>query len=188
MTFRAKFCSLRGRKEYAHLKKVIAQAADHLVVTLKAQIIFVPMRSAGSNVDPGQDDDQVSKQIVDLMEFKENAFVIKGDYSPNELKGFLGQMDLVIGMRMHSLILASMMNVPVIGIALSPKFSSFLQLIGQSEYLIPPENIDYVNLIHKITTVLSRGKEIRQDLRLKKKALQELALSNIGYVQEILTL
>lgn len=186
MTFRAKFCSLRGQKEYAHLKKVIAQAADHLVAMLKAQVIFVPMRCAGSNVDPGQDDEQVSKEIIDLMEFKENAFVINGDYSPKELKAFFGQMDLVIGMRMHSLIFASMMGVPIIGIELSPKFSPFLKLIGQDECLMPVENINFSNLLDKISRVLSRGKEIREELNSRKKALQELALSNIGYVQEIL--
>jgi len=186
MTFRAKFCSLRGQEEYNHLKKLIAKTADHLVATHKAQIIFVPMRSAGSKFDPGQDDDQVSKEIIDLMRFKENVFLLKGDYSPKDLKAFLGQMDLVVGMRMHSMVLASMMDVPVVGIALSPKFSSFFKLIGQSEYLIPLEDLNYGTLVQKISTALSRVEEIKKELRSRKKALQELALSNVGYVQEML--
>lgn len=186
MAFRAKFCSFRGKKEYAHLEKIIAQVADHLVAIYRAQVIFVPMVAAGSMVNPGQDDNQVSKEIINLMEFKENAFLIKGDYSPKELKSFLGQMDLVIGMRMHSLILASMMNVPVIGIALSPKFSSFFRLIEQNEQIITLENISYDNLLEKIMTVLYREKEIREELGLRKKALKELALSNLGYVNDIL--
>jgi len=186
MTFRAKFCSLRGQKEYAHLKKITAQVADHLATMHKAQIVFVPMRSAGNKADPGQDDDQVSKEIINLVKFKENVFLLKGDYSPRELKAFLGQMDLVIGMRMHSLVLASMMNVLVIGIALSPKLSSFFELIGQSQYLIAPENINYGNLLEKVNTVLLKGKEIREELKLRKEPLQELALSNVRYVQEIL--
>lgn len=187
MTFRTKFFPLLGQKEYMHLKKSIAQVADYLVATLNAQIIFVPMRSAGISFAPGQDDDRVCKEILDLMKFKENCFDLKGDYSPKELKAFLGQMDLVIGMRMHSLILASMMDVPVIGIALSPKFSSFFDLIGQSENLIPVENVSYSNLIRKIKIVLSMGNEISQELISRKKPLQDLALSNVKYVQEILT-
>jgi polysaccharide pyruvyl transferase WcaK-like protein len=186
MTFRAKFRPLRGRKEYAHLKKIIAQVADYLVAVHKAQVVFVPMRSAGSKVDPGQDDDQVSKEIINLMKYREDVFLLRGDYSPKELKAFLGQMDLVVGMRMHSLVFASMMNVPVIGLALSPKFASFFKLIGQSEFLISLENINYGNLLEKTNTVLSKREKIREELKLRKKALQELALSNTGYVQEIL--
>lgn len=186
MTFRAKFCSMRGQKEYANLKKTIAQVADHLVTIHKAQVIFVPMSSSGSRVDPGNDDDQVSKEIISLMKYKENVFLLRGDYSPKELGAFFRQMDLVIGMRMHSLILASTMNVPVIGIALSPKFNSFFKLIGQSEYLMTLNNVNYSNLLEKIETALSKGESIRKGLKLTKNTLQKLTLYNVKYVQAML--
>jgi len=144
------------------------------------------MSSSGSRVDPGNDDDQVSKEIISLMKYKENVFLLRGDYSPKELRAFFRQMDLVIGMRMHSLVLASTMNVPVIGIALSPKFHSFFKLIGQSEYLMTLNNVNYSNLLEKIETALSKGESIRKGLKLTKNTLQKLALYNVKYVQAML--
>ena len=144
------------------------------------------MSSSGGRVDPGNDDDQVSKEIISLMKYKENVFLLRGDYSPKELGAFFRQMDLVIGMRMHSLVLASAMNVPVIGIALSPKFSSFFKLIGQSEYLMTLSNVNYSNLLEKIETALSKEESIRKGLKLTKNTLQKLTLYNVKYVQAML--
>lgn len=186
MSIRAKFFSLCGQDEFARLENIIAQTADHLIATKKALVIFIPMRSAGDRFDPGQDDDQVSREIINLMKNKENVLLLRGDYSPNKLKAFLGMMDLVIGMRMHSLIFSSMMNVPVIGLALSQKFYPFLKMIGQSEYLIRLRDVGYSNLLDKIDMALSKTQEIKDELESRKKALQELALSNIEYVMKML--
>lgn len=186
MRFRTRFCSLRGQKEYTCLKKIIAQVADRSVAMYNAQVIFVPMRSAGSKADPGQDDDQVSKEIINLVKFKENVFLLKGDYSPKELKAFLGQMDLVIGMRIHSLIMASMMGVPVVGIDISPKFASFFRLIRQEYYLIDIENANFDTLFNKVETAWSNRKQISEELRLRTNVLQKRALSNNDFVLSLL--
>ncbi len=186
MSIRARFFSLRGQDEYTRLINILAQTADHLIETQRAQVIFIPMRSASGKFDPGQDDDQVSREIINLMKHKENVFLLRGDYSPNVLKAFLGGMDLVMGMRMHSLIFSSMMNVPVIGLALSEKFYPLFKMIGQSRYLIGLQDVSYRILVEKIKMALSKAKEIKDELELRKKGLQELALSNIAYVQKIL--
>ena len=186
MTWRLKFCRLQGQNDFACLKKTIAQVADHLIAIHKAQVIFIPMSSPGGEIAPSLNDAQVSKETIDLMKFKENVFILAGEYSPKELKAFLGQMDLVIGMRMHSLVLASMMNVPVIGMELSPKFRSFFELIGQTEYLLAQDNINYRSLLEKIDEALSEREKLGDELKSRKRTIQELALSNITYAQEML--
>ncbi|TET77419.1 MAG: hypothetical protein E3J41_07155, partial [Candidatus Cloacimonadota bacterium] len=109
-----------------------------------------------------------------------------GDYSPKELKAFLGQMDLVIGMRMHSLIMASMMGVPVVGIDISPKFAPFFRLIRQEYYLIDIENANFDTLFHKVETAWSNRKQISEELRLRTNVLQKRALSNNDFVLSLL--
>lgn len=186
ITWRVKFHPVPEPKEFTNLKETIAQVADHLVAKHKARVIFVPMSSSGGKCDPSNDDGQVSKEIIDLMKFKDRVFLLPGSYSPMELKAFFGQMDLVIGMRMHSLILASMMNVPIIGMALSPKFHPLFKSLGQSEYLISLKDISYHKLLEKTEAALSKAREITEGLKSRRNTLQELALSNIGYVQHIL--
>ena len=186
MSFRTRFFPLGGQKEYAHLKKIIAQIADHSVATYKAQVIFVPLRSAGSEVNPGQDDDQVSKEIINLMKFKKNVFLLRGNYSPKELKAFLGQMDLVIGMRMHSLIMGSTMGVPVIGIGILPKFKSFFEMITQDAYLIDIKDLTFGILSDKIKSAFSYKEQIKKELMVRTKILQARALMNIDFVLRLL--
>lgn len=186
MSFRLKIFSLGGQREFAHLKKIIAQVADYLISINKAQVIFVPMRSAGSKIDPGQDDDQVSKEIINLMKFKKNSFLVKCDYSPKELKAFFKQMDLVIGMRMHSLIMGSTMSVPVIGIGILPKFKPFFEMIGQGNYLINIKELTSKILLDKITSALSCREQIKKELKMKIKTLQKKALTNTDFVLKLL--
>ena len=186
MSVRSRFSRISENEEFTRLKKVIAEVADHLVQRHKAQIIFIPMRSSDTHRDPGQDDNIVSREIIGLMKFKRNAILLQGDHPAMVLKGFFGDMDLVIGMRMHSLILASMMDVPVLGISLSPKFGPLFDLIGQGEYLIPVEEVRFHNLLDKICMALAHAGTIKAELKSRKTAAQDLALSNARYVQQIL--
>jgi polysaccharide pyruvyl transferase WcaK-like protein len=186
MSLRARIGRVRDEERFAQLKQVIAEVADRLVERHNAQVIFVPMRSSDNRMDPGQDDNIVSREIIGLMRFKRNAILLKGDHPPPVLKGFFGEMDLVIGMRMHSLILASMMDVPVLGISLSPKFRPFFDLIGQGEYLIPVEEVRVQNLLEKISMALAYAGTIKTELTSRKTTAQELALSNVRYVQHLL--
>ena len=43
----------------------------------------------------------------------------------------IGNLDLLIGIRLHALIFAALMHVPFIGISYDPKITSFLHMIGQ---------------------------------------------------------
>lgn len=53
--------------------------------------------------------------------------VLSEDYTPSKIKGILGQLDFLIGMRLHSLILASSAGIPAIGIIYDAKIQSFLE-------------------------------------------------------------
>jgi len=187
MSLRSKYFSLGGQREFTNLKKIIAQVADYLISTNKAKVIFIPMRSAGNEVDPGQDDDLVSKEIINLMKFKKNVFQLKGNYSPKELKTLLGQMDLVIGMRMHSLIMSSTMGVPVIGIDILPKFKPFFEMIGQETYLINVKELNSKILLDKITSALSYREQIRKELKVRIKTLQKKALMDTDFILKLLS-
>jgi polysaccharide pyruvyl transferase WcaK-like protein len=181
-----KLRSIKGESEFKKVEQVIARVADYLVKEWGANIIFIPMRCASGDVDPGQDDDKVSSEIAQLMQYRDNTKVITQDYTPQELKGILGQMDLVIGMRMHSTIMASTMGVPVIGIGYSPKFKPFFEMIGQNAYLIDINQLDRQLLSNKIKSALSKRAKIKKELTKKTKPLQIQALMNTDFVLKLL--
>jgi polysaccharide pyruvyl transferase CsaB len=52
-----------------------------------------------------------------------------------DLVGVIGAMDLMLGVRLHSLILAAAQGVPVVGLAYDPKVASFMRACGSSGLL-----------------------------------------------------
>ena len=164
------------RAKFEKLKDVIAQSADHLANKYNAEILFVPMYTGS-----GQEDDKICEEIMATMKYTESAKIISNSYRPQEIMGIFGLMDIVIGMRMHSLILASRMNVPVIGLNYSPKGVSFMQRIGQESYSFNIENditIDSNVLIEKIETILSMKKKTKEKLKVKVEKLQRQVFSD----------
>ncbi|MFH1415733.1 MAG: polysaccharide pyruvyl transferase family protein, partial [Elusimicrobiota bacterium] len=63
----------------------------------------------------------------------ENIIEKKWD-RPEELADILSKLDLLIGMRLHSLILGALVNIPMLGVGYDPKVREFCNLAG-IEYL-----------------------------------------------------
>ncbi|MDE6181790.1 MAG: polysaccharide pyruvyl transferase CsaB [Eubacteriales bacterium] len=99
--------------------KEIAKACDNMAKDGKT-IIFIPMESPK--------DTEVSKKIMNYME--EESFIIKGNYKPNEILGIVGQMDLILGMRLHILLFSALKKIPMVGIVYDPKIEYYLDVLS----------------------------------------------------------
>ncbi|WP_425058461.1 hypothetical protein SCACP_31130 [Sporomusa carbonis] len=113
--------SVREWKDWSHYKQVLAQAADMMVEELGARVVFLPMQ--------WPDDLSVSQKIAARM--KNKAGVLPGEYTTSELLSLVGNLDLLIGIRLHALIFAAVMHVPMAGISYDPKIDRFLETIGE---------------------------------------------------------
>lgn len=112
--------SVREWKNMAHYKKVIAAVADRLAYA-GARIIFIPMQKP---------DVEAATHIARYM--KQPAVVLVDEYRTDELLSLMGNLDMLIGIRLHALIFAAVMNVPLLGVSYDPKIERFLESIGQN--------------------------------------------------------
>jgi len=174
--------SLNPYAEHKKYEKALAQIADYLIEKLNAIIIFVPMNFKGHP----SDDRPIACRIIEKMKHKESVKIIVNEYTAEEQKGIFGQMDLLIGTRMHSLILATPMLVPVIGIAYENKVEAFMERTGQKKWVCDLYGINAEDLINKINELWHTRDEIRRNLKPKIKALQECALLNAKLAAELL--
>ena len=145
--------SVRDWRDYQGYKKSLAFVSDELVKK-GYQVVFLPFHFP--------DDIAPSREIAKLM--KEPAVVIRDQLGVVEMLGVLSGLQLLIGMRLHSLIMASVMEIPVVGISYDPKVDAFMKLLGQ------PlggrvETLDGELLMKEVWHVLLKRAEILESLK-----------------------
>jgi polysaccharide pyruvyl transferase CsaB len=112
--------SVRDWKQEQAFKQVIAEAADYFVEQ-GWNVLFLPMHYP-SDLAP-------SEQIMALMK-RSGAKLLDQPVTFHEIMSVLKQCDYVVGMRLHSLILACMLKIPFIGISYDPKIDRFVERAG----------------------------------------------------------
>lgn len=100
----------------------IAKSCDAMV-RQGWQVVFVPFHFP--------EDVVVGKQIAAMMQ--QDVLVLEGNYSPQETMAILKNADLIMGMRLHSLIMGAALLKPMVALSYDPKVTSFMQLLRQPE-------------------------------------------------------
>ena len=159
--------SVREWREWSHYKEILAKTADCVVKELNAQVLFMPMQYP--------EDVKAAKQIVNKM--KMPSFILKEDFTTAELMSLVGNMDLMIGIRLHALIFAGVMGTPMIGISYDPKIDRFLKSINE-EVAGNLENITKDRLLEQIKLKWHDRENYRQINLAHMAKLRNLAKSN----------
>ena len=109
------FPDINPEKSYIKHNMIIAQVVDDITSRFNAFVVFVPhCIGFGDKLD----DRIVAKDIFQIVKNKSKVKVITNEYAADELKGLIGQFDLFIGERIHSVVNAMSMCVPSIVISL----------------------------------------------------------------------
>jgi len=87
-------------------------------------IVFLPMNHAT--------DAPLMERLRLRMKNQSRSVVIGGRRTPREILAIAGRLDLVISSRLHLLILASVVHVPIIGISRGSKVDNFLAPFGHT--------------------------------------------------------
>lgn len=153
--------SVRPWKHADTFVKVLASVCDY-IIERNMTVVFLPMQFTK--------DIALSEEICSKM--KNKAYVLQGEVSPKEMIGIIGKMDFLIGMRLHALIFAARMGVPMIGIEYDPKIKGFLDVVKQTN-IGKVEELDFIRLCSEFDRLWNERKN-------NEKMLQEIA----GYLKE----
>jgi polysaccharide pyruvyl transferase WcaK-like protein len=109
---------MRSYKEHSFCQ-ILAGALDQKIRE-GWDVLMVPMQH--------ERDMEVAVEIGNHME--ETLFYLGRPLTPKEILSLTGQLDLVLGMRLHSLIFASVMGIPMIAMSYDPKVERFVSQLG----------------------------------------------------------
>lgn len=108
------------------------------------------------------------------------ATLLRDDYTLDELLTLFSEVDLVVAMRLHGLIMAANQNKPLLALSYDPKCDSFIEAIGEENSLLidslTTEKLCYH--IKNLSTSPNYSENLEDYKKLAKKSA-EIALSLI---------
>lgn len=117
-------------------------------------------------------DSMVTEDIQKLMKMKERTTVNGQSMNHNEIVAFEGEQDLIIGTRLHSLILALVTNTPIIAVSYHHKVNDFMDMIGCSE-----NNIQIDDLVKNPTFFHDTYKKMDADWEETLEYFEQISLT-----------
>ncbi|MBA2874602.1 polysaccharide pyruvyl transferase family protein [Thermaerobacillus caldiproteolyticus] len=176
--YSAKYWPTSNEQKYSQYISGMAKNLDQLIQEKGVSITFFSTKYP--------QDVQVTKDIASLMVHKDCVTIIDKNLYPDEIISLCASHDLVIGTRLHSLILGIVAKTPVIGIGYHPKVSHFLSTIDQLHRYIDIEQLarNEHAVVHIVEEMLAHWPEVQKDMehvaeRMNQEAKKGIELLSI---------
>jgi polysaccharide pyruvyl transferase CsaB len=159
--------------KYKDFQQAMAAIIDSLVVRYGAIVHCLPFRTYESSYHPTDDDYVSLLQVLRYCKYSEKVIVHRYFKSLNDLKLLIENLNVMIGMRLHSLILAAGLGVPIIGIEYDLKVKGFMEEIRQSDLSFPINSFSEHTVFSAIEKVfndqLVACQKVREGIRCYKQ-------------------
>ena len=113
--------AIRERNRDSRFVAEVLRSIRWLKETCNAQSVLIPFHY--------EEDGEVCRHIASQLP-DDTAVCLDEKYLSEDMLSIIGCMDLLVGVRLHSLIYAAIMGVPLIGISYDPKCTAFLNSVG----------------------------------------------------------
>lgn len=148
--------------------QILASLADRIAADFNATPLFIAMQHPN--------DLRFSEKVLRCMKHK--GYILSERYTVDETLSVIGNTSLVIGMRLHSLIYAANLNIPMVGLAYEQKVGFFMQSINQP-YVDWNENFNMDELLKKLNEVWENSGRIKKELEDIKPLLKKMVTDSV---------
>ena len=159
--------SVRNWHDMSNCEDVLAKIADYIYLNYRAQVVFIPFQY--------EKDIKTVDKICSKM--KTGAFIIREKLEVDQIIKIISSLELLIGMRLHSLIYGASMQIPIIGIKYEQKVNGFLDYIGQKS-AGDVNSLDYESFKKLLDEVWNNREKVKSQLTEILKEHKEKALEN----------
>ncbi|UMZ75086.1 polysaccharide pyruvyl transferase CsaB [Natranaerofaba carboxydovora] len=168
------FClgvSIRPWKDNKYIDSLIKLLKEIKENYPEYNIIFIPFKHL--------DDLEISQYAMKKAEENNlEAKMIKNNYTPEEVLGIISEMDILIGVRLHSLIFSAIGNTLPLGISYDPKVDAFLEQL-ELDSISDIDSLDYNSSFENIERYLQEKTYIKKEIKYQKELIRERAAENI---------
>nr|NQU94369.1 polysaccharide pyruvyl transferase family protein [Bacteroidota bacterium] len=154
--------SKKGSLSRDEFCKIIAGTADRLIEQLDVDILFIVTQVM---------DIKITRECVGHIQRKSRVRLVDNKkYTYQELTALIERVEVLAGLRTHTLIFSAATGIPMISINAYPKSVAFLETIGMGNWNISLKNIS----VEKLSGLIQRAWNERGKLRTKMVPIIEL--------------
>jgi polysaccharide pyruvyl transferase WcaK-like protein len=157
---------------------------NDFVDTTGASIIFMPFYPEGKY---SQGDLEFSRKVASYLSEKIHYIMLDPrDMTYFEIADIFSKAELVIGMNLHSIIIATIKGTPAIAISYGSKIANFMSQINGSDRVFSTELIkrDSTSLITKTKQVWEKRKHLQRELDAYRVSLKLKAEDNAKILRD----
>jgi polysaccharide pyruvyl transferase CsaB len=158
----------------------VAAALDGLLERVDAEILFIPFQGHQESEGDLTNDGRVAQTVLDQMRGGARARLIAVPPSPSAMMEILATCDLVLGMRLHALLLAAIVGVPSVGITYDPKVAHALDDLGLSDFAHDVTTLNADSLAASLHTAWERRDELRQVVSVRAENAAQIARRDLS--------
>lgn len=117
----------------------MADIINYILNNYNCSVLLIPMESKTGNYN----DRDLAKEIKNMITKKDDFIIIEDDYESSVTASIIGNCDLFIGTKTHSIVYGLKSEVPTLSIAYQQKANEFMEMYGVLENSI---NLDILKL------------------------------------------
>lgn len=152
-----------------------AKIIDAITEKYGVKVLLIPMHYP--------QDYEYSKKILEHV--TKECSILDKEYAVEEIMGIIKRLELIIAMRLHSLIYAATQTTPMFAVVYDPKVDGFMNNIGL-EYKINIEELKCDKLLKMFDDEWNNRHEIREKLETHKKEYKERSYMNTKLAMSLL--
>ena len=133
------------------------------------EILLIPMHYP--------EDLEICQKIREMVG-KEDSHILQAKYTAEEIMGIIGNLKMMIAMRLHSLIYAATRKVPMMGLIYDPKVEGLLREL-EIPYSISVDNLEADKFKEVFDAAWKDLDNMRENIGEKEERLKMLAHENI---------
>lgn len=142
--------------------EALSLALGNFAREIKGDILILPFHAG--------EDQEVSRMLQEklLADFQQNPYtgevMLENYLTPLEMLEKYREIDVFLGVRLHSLIFAAIANIPFVSLEYDPKVSGFLQMIGINNG-VKMEQLDAGELYRVLSSVYAHSGDFKTVLQ-----------------------
>lgn len=154
--------------------EALGQACDYFA-SEGWQTVFIPMHYP--------EDISAAREVIKYM--KKDYILLKENYTPYDIICIFKAVDMILGMRLHSLIMGAVVQKPLVALSYDPKVDRFMTSLD-SQDIIPVNDIEETKLIAMLNKTWQNRQDILAKQNQKLTKLHQQALLPAEIAMEIL--